>query len=60
MRIVRFSDEKNQECYGYDCRDGSAVLLTGHLFGKMEDSGRRVPVKKLLAPLQPPRFCASD
>lgn len=53
MRIVRFSDENNQECYGYDYQEGTAVLLIGRLFEKMENTGRRVRVKKLLAPLQP-------
>ena len=53
MRMIRFTDERDQECYGYDYHDRSAVLLTGQLFGKMEDTGRRVQVKKLLAPLQP-------
>ena len=53
MRMIRFTDERDQECYGYDYHDRSAALLTGQLFGKMEDTGRRVQVKKLLAPLQP-------
>ncbi len=51
--MIRFTDEKNRECYGYDYHDRSAALLTGHLFEKMENTGRRVQVKKLLAPLQP-------
>jgi 2-keto-4-pentenoate hydratase/2-oxohepta-3-ene-1,7-dioic acid hydratase in catechol pathway len=53
MRMIRFTDERDRECYGYDYHDQSAALLTGQLFGKMEDTGRRVQVKKLLAPLQP-------
>jgi 2-keto-4-pentenoate hydratase/2-oxohepta-3-ene-1,7-dioic acid hydratase in catechol pathway len=53
MRIVRFLDENDKECYGYDFREGHATLLRGELFHGLQDKGERVSVKKLLAPLQP-------
>jgi len=53
MRIVRFLDEKGRECYGHNFRDGHAMLLEGHLFQGLQETGTRVSVKKLLAPLQP-------
>lgn len=54
MRIVRFLDENGRECYGRDFKDGHALLLRGHLFDGLEETGSRVSVSKLLAPLQPP------
>ena len=53
MRIVRFLDEKGRECYGHNFRDGHAMLLEGHLLQGLQETGTRVSVKKLLAPLQP-------
>ncbi len=53
MLIVRFLDEKGRECYGHNFRDGHAMLLEGHLFQGLQETGIRVSVKKLLAPLQP-------
>lgn len=53
MRMVRFLDEKGRECYGHNFRDGHAMLLEGHLFQGLQETGIRVSVKKLLAPLQP-------
>ncbi len=55
MRIIRFSDENNKECYGHNYHDDIATLLKGEFLGgqQAEDTGREVRVKKLLAPLQP-------
>ncbi|QTA93085.1 fumarylacetoacetate hydrolase family protein [Desulfonema magnum] len=55
MRIIRFLDENNNECYGYNYHDDIATPLKGELFGgqQAEDTGPEVRVKKLLAPLQP-------
>jgi 2-keto-4-pentenoate hydratase/2-oxohepta-3-ene-1,7-dioic acid hydratase in catechol pathway len=53
MRIVRFLDEKGRECYGHNFQNGHAMLLEGHLFQGLRETGTRVSVKKLLAPLQP-------
>ena len=54
MRIVRFLDDDGREQYGHDLRDGQAELLEGHLFHGFRESGTRVSVRKLLAPLEPP------
>ncbi len=54
MRIVRFLDDKGAVCYGHNFRDGQAELLEGHLFHGLKETGRRVSVRKLLAPLEPP------
>ena len=54
MRIVRFLDENGRERYGHDFRDGQAELLEGDLFIGLKETGTRVFVKKLLAPLNPP------
>jgi 2-keto-4-pentenoate hydratase/2-oxohepta-3-ene-1,7-dioic acid hydratase in catechol pathway len=53
MRIVRFLDEGDKERYGYDFREGHAILLKGDAVPELQDKGERVLVKKLLAPLQP-------
>ena len=54
MRIVRFLDDDGREQYGHDLRDGQAELLEGQLFQGFRESGTRVSVRKLLAPLEPP------
>ena len=56
MRMVRFLDEKGQICYGHNYREGIVDLLEGGLFEKLNDTGRQVRVKKLLAPLEPKAF----
>ncbi len=53
MKIVRFLDATGAVRLGHDYRDGSAVLLEGELFGALHDTGSRVPVDRLLAPLDP-------
>ena len=53
MKIIRFLDESDQICYGYDLKDGSATLYAGQLPGKLQDTGRKVKLKKLLAPADP-------
>lgn len=53
MRIVRFLDENDSICYGRDYRDGMAALLKGRLFDGLEETGQRVRVRKLLAPVEP-------
>jgi 2-keto-4-pentenoate hydratase/2-oxohepta-3-ene-1,7-dioic acid hydratase in catechol pathway len=53
MRIIRFLDENGKECYGHDFRDGHATLSEGNLFDGLKETGIRVSVKKLLAPLRP-------
>jgi hypothetical protein len=52
MKIIRFFDEHDRPCYGHSYSDGNAILLEGELFGEFTDTGRRVRVKKILAPLK--------
>ena len=53
MRMIRFLDEHDKISYGHHYENNKAVLLEGHLFGELRDTGKAVQVKKLLAPLQP-------
>lgn len=56
MKIVRFYDEANNECFGTEMVDGTAELLKGDLLSGLERQGVRVKVAKLLAPLAPPNI----
>jgi 2-keto-4-pentenoate hydratase/2-oxohepta-3-ene-1,7-dioic acid hydratase in catechol pathway len=58
MHIVRFIDDKGQECYGHDYSDGKAARLAGDLFSGLEETSENVNVKKILAPLVPPAILA--
>jgi 2-keto-4-pentenoate hydratase/2-oxohepta-3-ene-1,7-dioic acid hydratase in catechol pathway len=58
MRIIRFVDEKGQECYGHNYEKDTAVLLEGDLFAGLKDTGKTAPVKKLLAPVAPAAILA--
>lgn len=53
MRIIRFLNESEEICFGFDYADQTAVVLKGDIFGDFEKSEKRVPVKKLLAPIRP-------
>ncbi len=54
MRIIRFLDDKNNICYGHNYKNGYADLLSGELLGRLVDTGSKIQVKKLLAPVLPP------
>ena len=56
MRIVRFVDESSEVRWGFDVTKGTAALLEGSLFGDLRPTGRRVGIRKLLAPLSPPNI----
>ncbi|MGB9440352.1 MAG: fumarylacetoacetate hydrolase family protein [Desulfobacterales bacterium] len=58
MHIVRFIDEKGQDCYGHNYRNHKAVRLGGDLFTGLEETGETVNVKKILAPLVPSAILA--
>ena len=58
MHIVRFIDDRGQECLGYDYHNGKASRLTGDLFSGLKDTGESVGVKKILAPLVPSAILA--
>ena len=53
MHIVRFMDDKGQEGYGHDYKNGKALRLTGDLFSGLQKTDDSVIVKKILAPLVP-------
>jgi 2-keto-4-pentenoate hydratase/2-oxohepta-3-ene-1,7-dioic acid hydratase in catechol pathway len=52
MRIVRFLSG-GRERLGRQVDDGSALEIEGGLFGERRETGRRVPIEKILAPLVP-------
>lgn len=53
MRIIRFVDEKGQDCYGHDNGKGKAELLEGSLFTGFKETGINSRIIKLLAPMTP-------
>lgn len=54
MKWYRFLDRQEQICYGRDlAADHTIQLLHGDPFSALTDSGRRVGVQKLLAPVEP-------
>ncbi len=53
MHITRFIDQQNRIQYGHKYSEGTAVLLEGKLFDGLKDTGKKVAVKKVLAPLEP-------
>ena len=52
MKIVRFLND-GAEHLGRLHDDGPVTLLEGELFGTLHDTGRKIEVEKLLAPLEP-------
>lgn len=54
MRIIRFLDIAGHIRLGHEYSDGTANLLEGDMFGTLRDTGQRIKVHKLLAPVQPP------
>jgi 2-keto-4-pentenoate hydratase/2-oxohepta-3-ene-1,7-dioic acid hydratase in catechol pathway len=53
MRIIRFLDKYGNIRLGHNFADGKAILLEGEIFEELLDSGHRIKVAKLLAPVQP-------
>lgn len=53
MKIVRFVDETETVGFGHQAADGTVTRLEGDLFAGPRDTGRKVDVQKVLAPLQP-------
>ena len=53
MKIIRFIDEHDRQGYAHSYSDGSAILLEGDLFRELTDTGQRISVTKILAPLEP-------
>ncbi len=52
MKIIRFLDARGEQ-FGRQHDDGRVTLLTGDLFGSLNDTGELATVEKLLAPLEP-------
>ena len=53
MRLVRFLDSAGRTVQGAQHADGSVTRVDGDIFGSFTDSGAKVVVGKLLAPLVP-------
>jgi 2-keto-4-pentenoate hydratase/2-oxohepta-3-ene-1,7-dioic acid hydratase in catechol pathway len=58
MRLARFLTDDNQICVGQLHDDRTAQPLSGDLFGRLSFSDERLPVVKLLAPVEPPNIFA--
>lgn len=53
MKIYRFLDEMGKIRFGHNLSDETITLLEGGPFSGLADSGQRVMVAKLLAPIEP-------
>ncbi len=53
MKIIRFLDASQKECYGEIVDDGSARLIEGDILGDFQVTDQTVSVSKLLAPIKP-------
>ena len=52
MKIIRFLDARGEQ-FGRQHDDGRVTLLTGDLFGSLNDTGELATAEELLAPLEP-------
>lgn len=53
MKIIRFLAEDSQQHYGVQHDDGAVTQIEGDIFGDFQDSGNKLAVQKLLAPVEP-------
>jgi len=53
MRIIRFLDSLGQVHHGVHQPDGTALRIQGDILANFDVTHQKIPVKKLLAPLQP-------
>jgi 2-keto-4-pentenoate hydratase/2-oxohepta-3-ene-1,7-dioic acid hydratase in catechol pathway len=53
MKIIRYLDPQENERYGAEQEDGSAIELAGTLLSQLKLTNRPADVRKLLAPLVP-------
>jgi len=53
MRIIRFLDSLNQIHHGVEQADGTALRIEGDILANHVVTHQKIPVQKLLAPLQP-------
>ena len=56
MKIIRYENSRGAVGYAALQPDGSALQITGDIFGAFERTSQRAEVKKLLAPVAPPVF----
>ncbi len=58
MRLIRFLDSLHQIHHGVEQPDGTALRIQGDILANFDVTHQKIPVKKLLAPLQPAAiFC---
>lgn len=58
MRIARFLDGQSRVCLGEPVENGSARRIIGDLYGDLRLTEERVPIARLLPPVDPPNiFC---
>ena len=53
MQIIRFQNTSGAIQFGRRHADGQVTLLAGDIFGTLTDTGERVTIGKLLAPIEP-------
>ena len=53
MKIIRCEDQKGNIVHAIQSPDGSALKLTGDIYGSLQPTFEKVEIKKLLAPIQP-------
>ena len=56
MRILRYLDPHGQVGYASQQADGSALAISGDIFGEFTVTSQKVTVSKLLAPVEPRLF----
>ena len=54
MKIIRFLGDDSKQHYGVQHDGASVTEIEGDLFGEFRDSGTKVTVQKVLAPIEPP------
>lgn len=58
MKIVRFTDERDNLLLGRELDAGTAEILDGDLFGTLAPTGRKARIQRRLSPLKPVNiFC---
>jgi 2-keto-4-pentenoate hydratase/2-oxohepta-3-ene-1,7-dioic acid hydratase in catechol pathway len=58
MQIIRFMTHTDEPAWGTAYDGHTATLLAGDIFSAFEDTGRQVPVQRILSPIQPAAiFC---
>jgi 2-keto-4-pentenoate hydratase/2-oxohepta-3-ene-1,7-dioic acid hydratase in catechol pathway len=58
MKVIRFEDNKGSILFGEQVDDRHARLIKGDVFGTWEVTSGTVPIRRLLAPVQPANVIA--